>query len=225
VQIVRKNFGLKLLSVVLAVIGWAYFRFATNPIVAAAHFDQQISLPISVVNLPVGYTAHYTEREAIVTIASKPGEPAAKADEMKAVLDLANKTSGVYNVPVQLVAPDIVVASLSPASVTLTVERIEQRFFPLTVHYVGSQKSGVVVAGQRLTPAAVSIEGASSVLAQVSAVRVDVMLPNAPASVDEMLRPVPENALGDEISGLQLGPDLVRAQLQFASGHAPESKP
>jgi YbbR domain-containing protein len=225
VQIVRKNFGLKLLAVVLAVIGWAYFRFASNPIVAPAHFDQQMSLPISVVNLPLGYVARYTEHEAIVTVANKPGEPAVKADDMKAVLDLGNKTAGVYNLPVQLVAPDIAVSSLSPASVTLTIERIEQRYFPLTVHYVGSQKAGVVVADARLTPAAVSIEGPSSLLSQIAAVRVDVPLPNVPASVDEMLRPVAENTLGDEISGLEVGPDLVRAQLHFASGHTLESKP
>ena len=224
-QIVRKNFGLKLLAVVLAAIGWAYFRFASNPIVAAARFDQQISLPISVVNLKIGYVAHYTDREAIVIVANKPGEPAAKADEMKAVLDLANKTAGVYNVPVQLVAPDIAVASLSPASVTLTIEPLEQRYFPLSVHYVGSQKASIVVAAQRLTPAAVSIEGPSSLLSQVAAVRVDVPLPNAPTTLDEMLRPVAENALGDEISGLQLGPDLVRAQLQFASGRGVANRP
>jgi YbbR-like protein len=225
VQIVRKNFGLKLLSVLLAVIGWAYFRLASNPIVAAAHFDRQLSVPISVANLPIGYVARYTDRDAIVTVADKPGEPAPRADQMKAVLDLANKTAGVYNVPVQLVAPAVVVASLSPASVTLTIERIEQRYFPLTVHYVGAQKGGVVVAAERLTPAAVSIEGPSSLLSQVTAVRVDVPLPKAPTNVDEMLRPVAESAAGDEISGLQLGPDLVRAQLQFASGHAMAGKP
>ncbi len=35
-QIIRKNFGLKVLAVTLAVIGWAYVRFA-GPLVAA-HF-------------------------------------------------------------------------------------------------------------------------------------------------------------------------------------------
>ncbi len=46
VQIIRKNFGLKVLALTLAIVGWAYFRYATNPIVAAARFDQQISVPI-----------------------------------------------------------------------------------------------------------------------------------------------------------------------------------
>ncbi|MBV8153503.1 MAG: hypothetical protein JO029_05135 [Candidatus Eremiobacteraeota bacterium] len=215
-QIIRKNFGLKLLAVALAVVGWAYFRFATNPIVAAAHFNQQLSLPIAAVNLPTGYVAHYTEREAVVTVETKPGEPAVRPDEIKAVLDLSNKGAGVYNVPVQLVAPDVAVASLSPASVTLSIEKIEERQFPIALHYLGGGAS-VVVGDQQLRPGAVTVQGPSSAMAQVTAVRIDVSLPNAPARVDEMLRPAAVNAAGSEVDGLQISPDLVRVQTQFVA--------
>jgi hypothetical protein len=34
-QIIRKNFGLKLLSFTIAIVGWAYIRFAGNPAIAA----------------------------------------------------------------------------------------------------------------------------------------------------------------------------------------------
>ncbi|HEY5339470.1 MAG TPA: hypothetical protein VIK27_00460, partial [Candidatus Aquilonibacter sp.] len=71
-QIIRKNFGLKLLSLVLAIVGWAYFRYAGNPVIAA-RFDQQLSVPIVVANLPVGYIAHYNDKEAIVTVAAHRG--------------------------------------------------------------------------------------------------------------------------------------------------------
>ena len=70
------------------------------------------------------------DHEAVVTVETKRGEPAVKPEEIKAVLDLSNKETGVYNVPVKLVAPDVVVQSLSPASVTLTIERVEERSFP-----------------------------------------------------------------------------------------------
>jgi YbbR domain-containing protein len=218
VQIIRKNFGLKLLSLGLAILGWAYFRFATNPIVAAAHFDQQISLPITAINLLPGYVAHYTERQAVVTVESKPGAPAIKPEEIKALLDLSDKEAGVYNVPVQLVAPDVAVQSLSPASVTLSIEKIEQRAFSIAIHYVGSS-SAVVVGDQSVRPGAVSVQGPSSALAQVTAVRVDVSMPVSPMSVDEMLRPTAVNALGEEVSGLQVSPDLVRVQMQFVAAH------
>jgi YbbR domain-containing protein len=216
VQIIRKNFGLKLLALTLAVIGWAYFRFATNPIVAAAHFDQQISLPIAAVNLPPGYVAHYTERDALVTVTTKPGGPAVRSDEIKALLDLSNKGPGVYNVPVQLVAPDIVVQSLSPASVTLSIERIEERTYPIALHYLGNQPA-VVVGSQRIEPSAVNVQGPSSLLAQVTAVVIDLALPNAPTNVDEMLRPVPANTTNQEVAGLQVSPDLVRVRMQFVA--------
>lgn len=42
-QIIRKNFGLKVFAVTLAVIGWAYVKFA-GPIVAA-HFKGLIAPP------------------------------------------------------------------------------------------------------------------------------------------------------------------------------------
>jgi hypothetical protein len=33
-QIIRKNFLLKLLALTLAIVGWAYIRFAGNPAIA-----------------------------------------------------------------------------------------------------------------------------------------------------------------------------------------------
>lgn len=213
-QIIRKNFGLKLLSVTLAIIGWAYFRFATNPVIAA-RFDQQLSVPIIAANLPVGYIAHFTEKEAVVAIASKRGDAPLKPDEIKAVLDLSNKSEGVYNVPVQLVAPNVAVQSLSPASVTLTVERIAARTLPVIFHYVGQEQSGVVVRDASIAPTAVTLHGPSSLLSQVSAVRVDVPMPNAPQTLDEMARPVGVNSMNQEVTGIESAPNLVRVQIHF----------
>lgn len=221
--IIRKNFGLKVLAVVLAVIGWAYFRFATNPIVAAARFDQQVAVPITVVNLPNGYVAHFAEREAVVTIATNRGEAPVKPDEFKAVLDLSGRSAGVYNVPITLAAPNVVVQSLSPASVALSVEKIEQRAFQVVPHYTGNDAATVVVGNVRLLPGAVTVQGPSSVLAQVTAVHVNLEMPAAPKSLDVMVRPVAVNATGVEVAGLEVAPDLVRVQARFAAGSRPGS--
>jgi hypothetical protein len=121
VEIVRKNFALKLLAIGLAIVGWAYFRFANNAMMPNQEY-QQLAIPITVVNVPLGSIVRYTDHQAVVTVATKRGEPAVKPEEIKAVLDLSNKPAGVYTVPVELVAPDIAIQSLSPASVTLTIE-------------------------------------------------------------------------------------------------------
>jgi YbbR domain-containing protein len=215
-QIIRHNFALKVLAIALAVTGWAYFRFATNPLLAA-RFDQQLSVPITPINLPVGYLAHFNDKEAVVTIESHRGEPTVKPDQIRAVLDLSNKTTGAYNLPVQLVAPNVVVHSLTPASVTLTVEKIDQKNFPFDVHYVGQQSAIVVSGPAKTVPDQAIVRGATSALGQVAGVRLDVALPEEAGRFDSMLRPIAINALGTEVIGVQVSPDLVRVQVQFAS--------
>ncbi|MBV8372644.1 MAG: hypothetical protein JOY69_05235 [Candidatus Eremiobacteraeota bacterium] len=215
---IRRNFGLKLLAVCLAIVGWAYFRFATNPIVAAARFAQQISVPIGAVNLPAGYESHFTDHQAVVTVEARRGDPAVKPEEIKAVLDLSNKGPGVYNVPVTLVAPNVAVQSLSPASVTLTIEKIESRTFPLALQYAGQAPPNVVVTGVQVAPASVSVQGSAALLAQVAAVHVDVALPAEPKALDEMVRPVAVNGQNAEIGGLQIVPNLVRVQMHLITG-------
>ncbi len=121
-QIIRKNFGLKVLSFVLALVGWAYFRYASNPILAAR--SQQLSIPIVAVNLSAGYVASYAEKEALITVYARRGQAEPNPDDVKAVLDLSGKQTGVYNVPVQLIAPNVTVQSLSPATVSLSIERV-----------------------------------------------------------------------------------------------------
>ncbi len=113
VAAIRRNFGLKVLSVALAILGWAYFRYASNP-AFTARFDQQLSVPIAAVNVPPGYIARFPDKVAVVTVDPQRGQPPIKPDEIKAVLDLSNRSAGVYNVPVQLVAPNLAVQSLQP---------------------------------------------------------------------------------------------------------------
>ena len=216
-QIIRKNFGLKVLSLLLAVVGWAYFRYASNPVLAA-RFDQQLSVPIVTANLTDGYIAHVADKEAVVTITTRRGEPGVKPDEIKAVLDLAGKAAGVYNVPVELVAPNVVVQSLSPASVSLTIEKIDRRSFALSFHYMGSEETNVVVDAAQLMPAQVVVQGPQDAVSQVSAIRVDVPVPSSPQVIDEMLRPVPVDANGDEIAELEVSPDLIRTRVTFVQG-------
>lgn len=219
-EAVRNNFGLKLLAIALALIGWAYFRFANNPIFAAAQFDQQLAVPISAVNLSTGYVAHFADHDAVLMVAAKRGQPAIKPEEIKAVLDLSGKGPGIYNVPVQLVAPDVAVQSLSPASVTLTVERVQQRAFSLGIRYVGTQNSGTVVSQVRVDPTSATVRAPTSLLSQVASVVVNLPLPSEAKTIDEMVRPVPLTAGGQELAGLTVTPNLVRVQMRVVAGSA-----
>jgi YbbR domain-containing protein len=122
---------------------------------------------------------------------------------------------------VQLVAPSVVVHSLSPASVTLTIEKIDQKAFPVAMYYGG--QANVVVSRSTVTPANVTVRGPTSELAQVATVRIDMPLNNSQPSLDEMIRPIAVNSAGEEIRDVQVVPNLVRVQAQFlpATGATP----
>jgi len=174
-------------------------------------------VPIALINLPVGYVAQLNEKEAVVTVQQQRGQPPVKPDEIKAVVDFAKAVmparTAVENLPVQLISSKVVVQSLSPASLTVTIDKIQQKAFPLGLHYSG--RADVVVSGLTEQPPVALVRGPASALARVAAVRLNVPLSVNP-SFDAMLRPAAIDAKGAEVTGLQVSPNLIRVRAHFA---------
>jgi len=137
---------------------------------------------------------------------------------VRAGVDLENRGPGVYNASVQVVAPSVQIQSLSPASVTLSIERIEQRAFPIGLNYVGFQTRAVVATDSHISPPSAQARGASGDLVRITSVRVDVPLPSSPGVFDAMVRPAAVDSLGHEVANVQVSPNLVRVRVQFIQG-------
>ncbi len=211
----RNNLGLKLLSLGIALAGWAYLRLTPNPVIAA-RFQQQFSVPIATSGLASDEVAHYTDRQAVVAIDVPTGGAPIRPEMVRAVLDVEGRTPGVYNVPVEVVAPKFEIKSLSPASVTLSIERIETRKLPVSVHYTNdAQRHNVVVQGLAFAPPFATLRAPTSDLARVAGVRVDVPLPNQPRAFDAMLQPIAIDARGNELAGIPIAPNLLRVRARF----------
>ncbi len=211
----RANLGLKVLSIALAIAAWAYFRLAPNP-VAAARFVQPLSVPITTTGLKADLVARFTERQALVSVVVPRSGPV-KPDDVRAVLDLEGRGVGVYNVPVEVIAPKLDIRSLSPASVTLSVERVEELHFSVRVRYVGEVRRNLVVDRVDLAPATVALRGPTGDLQHVAGVRVDVTLPSSPGTFDAMLKPVATSASGTELPEIDVEPNLIRVRAAFTS--------
>ncbi len=219
-NLLRNNFGLKVLSVFLAVAAWGYFHLAAAPGITA-RFDQTFSVPISVSGLRPGYQARYAEKVATVVIEVPRNGPVVRQDQLQAVLDASDLVDpGYHNVQVKLVAPDVAIKSLSPASVTLSLDRLDERTVPVSIVYSG-ESSGVVVESTHVDPALTTIRGVGSDLARVSTVRVSIPIPGKPQRLDAMLQPAPIDARGSEITGVQVSPNLVRVRAAFVAPLAP----
>jgi hypothetical protein len=149
---IRNNWGVKLLALFVAVVAWGYLRLTPNPVIAA-HFVQQVTVPITTTGLPPEEIAQYTDRLATVAVDVGRGGNAIRPEMVRAVLNLEGRAPGVYNIPVEVIAPKLDIRSLSPASVTLSIERVERRSVPVALHYVGTLRHNVVVSGTSIVPA------------------------------------------------------------------------
>ncbi len=213
----RNNIGLKILALAVAVAGWAYVKFTPNPVIAA-HFVQQLSVPITTTGLRPDTVARFIEKQAVVGVDVPRNGPAIRPDELRAVLDLQGRDVGVYNVPVQVIAPKLEIRSLTPASVTLSIERIETRSLPVSVRYVGASQRNIVVDHLTIDPSYVVLRAPSSDLARVASVRVELPLPSAPSSFDSMVRAVATDESGAELGSVAVTPNLVRLRAHFGVG-------
>lgn len=210
-------------SLALAIAAWAYFHFSAAPNITA-HFDQQLNVPIVVTGLRPGYVARYTDKIALVTIDAPRNGPAIKPEQVQAVLNLSDRPDpGVFNVPVEIIAPNLQIRSLSPASVTLSVDRLAERTIPVSIAYVGEER-GIVVESASLTPAVVTVRGIATDLAKVQAVRVDIPFSNKSASVDAMIKAVATDVRGADVGGVELSPNLVRVRARFVPSTGTGSK-
>jgi hypothetical protein len=212
----RNNLDLKLLSLAIAVALWAYLRLTPNSTIAA-RFAQQFNVPIETTGLAADEVSRFTEKQAAVAVAvPRDGAPISQ-DMLRAVLNLSGRGPGVYNVPVEVIAPKLEIKSLSPASVTLSIERIETRSIPVALFYSGLVRANVVVQRAAAQPATATLRAATSDLARVVGVRVDVPYPAAPTTYDAMLRPVAIDAHGLEMPNISVTPNLLRVRARFVA--------
>ena len=210
----RNNLGLKVLALALAVGAWAYFRFAASPAIAA-HFDQQLSVPIVTIGLAPDEVARYADKQAVVTIESPRGATSpVRPDDLRAVLNVTGRAPGIHSVPITIIAPRLEVKSVAPASETLEIDRIASRTVPLAVRYTGEPR-GLVTGGAQLEPASVAVRGPGEVLGAVTGARVEVAFPTQAERLDAMERVVAVDARGDEVAGVTVSPNAVRVRATF----------
>ncbi len=219
----RKNLWLKILSLAIAIAGWAYLRLTPNPVIAA-RFVQQFNVPLETTGLGPDESARFAERQAIVAVEVPRDGSTIRPDMIRAVLNLADRGAGVYNVPVQIIAPKLEIKSLSPASVTLSIERIEERSLPVSLHYLGGARRNVVVQDADVLPGYARLRAPTSDLSRVAEVAVDVPMASTTSSFDAMVRPFATDEHGVEIPSVAVSPNLVRVSAHFVlvkSSHSP----
>lgn len=178
----RHNIALRVIALLVALGLWVF--------VNAGQRESQLSLPVSVSfrALPAGYLIVNSSPDFINLQVSGPSTLLSLLDpgRLGLRLDLSGVTQGqtefkigpqMFNVPRQ-----VSIDRISPASITINVDRLVSREVPVHVTVSGSPATYFAVASSDANPAAVTVTGPSQTVARLDRIETQPLDLNSASS-------------------------------------------
>lgn len=199
-EILRRNWGYKLVSVLLALLLWLWVSNQARPESTLAVTLQPKGLPQSMVVV--------NQLPSTVSVRVKGPDALIKDTDVSASIDLSQAGKGNKSYPVIVSAPaGYSVVSVDPDHVTVNVDEVKEKSFPVDVVTQGSVASGFTAGTPIVRPALVTVRGTANELAQISKVFVVMNLDDASETVEDSAAIQLLNAAGKPIVGANVSPE------------------
>ncbi len=168
-SLVLRNFGLKILSLLLAFLLW-------SQIAGREEVQRIISAPIVFTNVPAGLeiTGDFPTKLDIVIRSERPGRQSGE-NELAVIVDLSAGKPGVQTIPLseRNVANKplgVEIVNLLTSRLRITLERVEQRVIPVEARVIGTPAPGFQVLGVTVQPATLTLMGPESRIRRIKSI-------------------------------------------------------
>lgn len=172
-------------------------------------------LPIEIVGQDPGLVITSSIPGSVTVVLSAPqsiwNQLNTETGAVRAFLDLSGLEAGSHSVPVRVqisVRPVRNIAQ-SPQSITVTLERLASKEFPIRVITRGSPAVGYTADSPTLSQTSVTISGPESQVNRVAEVQAIIDLSQATETITRTINLVAVDANDNPINGLSLLPDRV----------------
>jgi len=169
-DILRRNLGYKIVSLVLAIIFWMWITSQADTTLFAKN---NISVPLVIKNQPSNLViiSNYIP-EITVQIDNSQG---VSVEDLLPFVDLTNATAGQHSFQVFMDPPEgVTLESISPQSVVLKLDLVQDKIVPVTAAISGAPEKGFTAGKPVITPSYVNVRGPASILDKLENVVVDV---------------------------------------------------
>lgn len=209
----RRNWGLKLISLGFAVILWNYVIAEINPIGAIPFNGIKVTFDDNGLTRlkNSGFTVSGALPDIKVNVAiNLPRNETLGPDDIKAVVDLSRvNTVGPFEAKVNVIPARGSVASISQGTITVNIERLDQRAIPVHCVFEGALPPDYWRGDPVISPSSVlQISGATSLVSRVASARIVIPL----SGLKEKLSSAKDFILLDSD-----GVEISRAGLEFSS--------
>jgi YbbR domain-containing protein len=205
-DLIRRNFGLKVLAVVIAVGLW----FAFNYLTASQTYSTTLQIPVVLHGVAPGLVATTTTQDVTIQLSGPRSvlEKLAPSD-FAAYLDCTGKEAGMLSLNIAVAGPESdKIRSVSPSAAIVVLDRYGYRTVPVI-----AADNGQSVIATNIEPKSVIVAGAETALAKVMAVRVSIEDTTATKPVTVTIRPVPVDVNFVPVPGVSVAPPTVRVAI------------
>jgi YbbR domain-containing protein len=212
-RLVTHDFPLKAVAVVIAVVFWVAITQNATPQPVTVQFDGRI--PVERPENPSGYVLRGTLGDVGVTLRGAPGVADRVAlSELHATFDVKSLSLGQTDpqdarVTVTVAKDGVEVVDVSPATVSVRVERLISRSLLVQPRFANEPPAGARAGDAAVSPTEVRVTGPETDIGRITAVLGTVRFGDAQTDIETSTPAIPVDAAGVAIDGLQVEPAVV----------------
>ena len=223
----KNNFALKVVSLVIAIVLWAYVVSDTDPI----ETQTLSNIPVHITGLDYLHEHGLTiqeEDDYLVSVKVKGTKKALSSIDLSAIVataDVSGYNDGTVTIPIKVQLNDskLAVTDVKPSKVELVIERIVSTPKNVRVTIDGTVPGTMESVINGVNPGSATVSGPESLVNQVSYIKailsVDVLSTSAR---DHMVELYPVNSAGEIINGVSISPEAAAINAYLQSVPQPE---
>ena len=171
-EVKKRDWPLKLLALVCAVMLWFYAEAEKNPLT-----DMQFDIPVQYVNQAEDYVVDSPVSSVRVTVKGKEVELSGlRSDDFAAIVDLSDARTGTRDYKIEVTSSaNVERFTWQPLKASLNIDRKGSREVPVRVRTAGTAADGAQLASTEVLPNMVSITGLESQLEEITDVETEVI--------------------------------------------------
>ena len=207
----KENIGARILSVIAACCLWIYVMTDQNPIVERNYEVRlhQTNLPASmmVFNAPERVTVRVRAARAVLSDDME--------NQITASINMKNTTEGQQNLPVNVIFNNGDVVSVTPSEVSVYVDTVSEKKVPVSTRVIGQASDDMTVGSSTITPAEVTVKGATHRLDKISKVVAPIDITNHTDNFSAESELVAVSDDGYDIPNMTITPERVMVQARM----------
>lgn len=187
-DIIRRNLGYKVVSLVLAIIFWLWITSQVEP--TGLFGKQTLNVPLVTYNQPPNLVVVSNIPTISVRLDNDKQSQGISVKDLFAYVDLQDAVAGEHSYQVFMDVPEgVKLEDISPKNVVLRLDTVKDKIVPVIVNVVGTPAGGFVAGQPLITPPVVNVRGPMSIVEKLENVVVDVNVSGMKESM-EGFRPV-----------------------------------